>query len=460
MGGMLPDGPKSPMLWQSVNFLSRPTAYATKLASRYGDAWRFHTLVGRGVAFCEASLARELFAAPPDTFVPHPIVGSIFGARAVIATSGPTHRRQRKLLNPNFAVGRIRALYGAMQRVIREHVERAFAEASRTRRPIVMADLAQAMTLDVILETVFGASDGLDRERARTALFGIVHGFSPALLSSHRLHHRLNPVWRRFDDARAAFDVWVDEVISARRARSETGLGEDVLGVLLSARYEDGEPMSDAEIRDQLGTLLLAGHETSAIALAWGVYWLLREPTVLAELRTHLDALGSEPTADMITKERYLAATVSESLRIEPIVSDVLRECRLPLTVGKWTVPAGNMAVVMSCAILSDPRTFPEPRRFRPERFLERTFHPGEFMPFGGGQRRCLGAAFAEAELAIALGTIASEWELRLADRRPERAVRRNITMGPKRGVVVEVVGRRRATSSRSLDGELARELR
>lgn len=446
--GMIPDGPNSPMLWQSVNFLSRPTAYASRLASRYGDAWRFHTLVGKGVAFCEASLAREFFAAPPDTFVPHPIVGSIFGARAVIATSGPTHRRQRKLLNPNFAVARIRALYGAMQRVIREHVERAFGEAAQTRRPVVLADLAQAMTLDVILETVFGASEGLDRERARTVLVGIVHGFSPALLASHRLHRRLNPAWRRFHDARIAFDAWVDEVIAARRRRgAESSLGDDVLGVLLAARYDDGEPMSDAEIRDQLGTLLLAGHETSAIAIAWGVYWLLREPAVLAKLRTHLDALGSDPTADMLTKERYLQATVSESLRIEPIVSDVLRECRLPLTVGKWTVPAGRMAVVMSCAILSDPRTFPEPRRFRPERFLERTFHAGEFMPFGGGQRRCLGAAFAEAELAIALGTIASEWELRLADRRPESPVRRNITMGPKRGVVVEVVGRRRPTS-------------
>lgn len=441
---MIPDGPKSPMLWQSVNFLSRPTPYARRLIDRYGDAFRFHTLVGRGVAFAEASLAREFFAAPPDTFVPHAIVGSLFGARAVIATTGATHRRQRKLLNPNFAASRIRALNGAMQRVIKHHLEGEMGEAVRTRRPVVIADLAQRMTLDVILETVFGASEGLDRERARAVLIEIIHGFSPTLLASHRLHRRVFPAWRKFSDARVAFDAWVDEIIAARRKRAGGDVGEDVLGVLLSARYEDGEPMSDAEIRDQLGTLLLAGHETSAIAIAWGVYWLLREPIVLEKLRTHLDALGSEPTADVLTKEKYLQATVSESLRIEPIVSDVLRECRLPLTVGKWTVPAGHMAVVMSCAILSDPRTFPEPRRFRPERFLERTFHPGEFMPFGGGQRRCLGAAFAEAELAIALGTIASEWDLRLADSRPERAVRRNITMGPKRGVVVEVVGRRR----------------
>lgn len=441
---MIPDGPRSPMLWQSVNFLSRPTSYARQITARYGDAFRFHTLVGKGVALCEASLAREFFAAPPETFVPHAIVGSLFGSTAVIATSGPTHRRQRKLLNPNFAAARIRAMNGEMQRVIKRHLDATMGDAARTGRPVVIADLAQRVTLDVILETVFGASEGLDRERARAVLVGIIHGFSPTLLASDKLHHPLFLPWRRFHGARETFDAWVDEIIEARRKRTDGDVGSDVLGVLLAARYEDGESMSDAEVRDQLGTLLLAGHETSAIAIAWGVYWLLREPNVLEKLRTHLDALGSEPSADALVKEKYLQATVSESLRIEPIISDVLRECRLPLTVGKWTVPAGHMAAVMSCAILSDPRTFPEPRRFRPERFLERTYHAGEFMPFGGGQRRCLGAAFAEAELAISLGTIASEWDLRLADSRPERAVRRNITMGPKRGVVVEVVGRRR----------------
>ncbi len=437
---MMPEGPRAPMLVQSVQFLTRPTAYARRLTARYGDAFRFHTLVGHGVAFCEASLARDFFAAPPDTFAPHGLVASLFGPRAVIATAGPTHRRQRKLLNPNFQSARIRALHGAMQRVIKEHLE-GLAPLAKTGQRVVIVELAQRMTLDVILETVFGASRDLDRHDAREVLLGILHGFSPTLLASPKLHTRLFPPWRRFHDARSRFDAWVDRVVAKRRASGD--LGDDVLGVLLSARYEDGEPMTDAELRDHLGTLLLAGHETSAIAIAWGVYWLLREPAVLAKLRAEVDALGSDPSAEAFVKQPYVQAVVSESLRIEPIVSDVLRELRQPLTIDKWTVPAGFMAVVMSCAILSDPRTFPEPQRFRPERFLDRKFHTGEFMPFGGGQRRCLGAAFAEAELAIALGTIASEWELRLADSRPERAVRRNITMGPKRGVVVEVVGRR-----------------
>lgn len=443
---MLPDGPRSPVLWQSVRFLSRPAPYTRKLMGKYGDAFRFHTLVGTGLAVAEASLAREVWAAPPETFEPVGLVGSIFGGQSVIATAGATHKRQRKLLNPQFHGARIKAMYGAMQRVIRQHLA-GLVRSARDGSVVVIGDLAQAMTLDVILETVFGASPGLDRARAREVLVESIHGFSPALLASTKLHVPLFPPWRKFDRARRLFDAWVSGVVAARRAerggRGEGDFGDDVLGVLLAARYEDGEPMSDAEIRDQLLTILLAGHETSAVAVSWGVYYLCREPAVLSRLREEIDALGVDPGADALARLPYLQAVASESLRIEPIVSDVLRRCKAPLKVGPWTVPEGQLVAVMICAILEDPRVFEQPERFMPERFLGKTYHAGEFLPFGGGQRRCLGAAFAEAELAIALGTIASEWELCLADSRPEHAVRRNVTMGPARGVRVLVKGRR-----------------
>jgi cytochrome P450 len=167
-------------------------------------------------------------------------------------------------------------------------------------------------------------------------------------------------------------------------------------------------------------------------------------------LRADLDALGDDAPADAIARVPYLEAVCAESLRIEPIVTDVSRVCRKPLAIGRWTVPAGEFVFVNVCAILKDERVFPEPHRFRPERFLERKFGAGEFLPFGGGQRRCLGAAFAEAELAIVLGTIAKEWDLALADTAPERAIRRNITMGPKDGVRVRVRGRRARITPRT----------
>jgi cytochrome P450 len=199
--------------------------------------------------------------------------------------------------------------------------------------------------------------------------------------------------------------------------------------------------MDDAEIKDQVYTLLIAGLETTAVSMAWGVYWLLREPSVLEKLR---DALRGIRDVESLVKHPYLQAVCSESLRIEPVVTDVARKCKKPFPLGEWTVPAGENVFVNMCLMLRDERIYPEPHRFRPERFLERKYGPAEFAPFGGGQRRCLGAAFAEAELAIALGTIALEWDLELASRDPERAVRRHITMGPKNGVRVRVRGKRR----------------
>jgi cytochrome P450 len=426
-----------------MQFVLRPKRYVRDVQAKYGDAASFHSLLGRGVAVLEASLAREVFAAPPDTFSPIDTVGSLFGERAVIATAGAVHRRQRKLLNPPFHGPRIKALFGTMQRVVREHLEPLGAVSGGRGDVVTMTSITQAMTLDVILETVFGSGgSAADMDRGRKVLRAIIHGFSPAIITTQKLHSPLFPPWRRYARARRDFDVWVATLIAERRRRGE--LGDDLLGLFLTTRYDDGAPMEDAEIVDHLLTLLLAGHETSAVAIAWATYWLLREPAVLARLRGEIDALGPAPSIEALVRLPYLGAVGSESLRIEPVVTDVVRMCGTPLEIGPWTVPAGQLVAVMVGAILGDERVFPEPDRFRPERFLERTFHAGEFLPFGGGQRRCLGAAFAEAELAIAIATIATEWDLELADARPERSVRRNITMGPARGVRVRVIGRRR----------------
>ncbi len=438
---MLPPGPSTPALWQTYRFLVHPREETRRQVAKYGHAVRFRALIGKGIGFASPELAREVFAADPSTFETAPTLPSLFGPQALLATYGDKHKRQRKLMNPRFHGARVKGYLDAMQRVVKGHLgslERAASDGSS----VVIRDLSQTLTLDVILETVFGVrSAGEERERARGILIGLMRAIVPSLVPSAALHRAWFPPWRTFSRRRAAFDAWVDELVTARRAGGDPGT--DVLGTLLEARYEDGAPMDDSEIRDQLMTLLLAGYETTATAVAWGVYWLLREPATLARLRQELDALGPNPGAEALVRCPYLGAVVSESLRVEPIVTDVSRVCVKPLKVGRWTVPAGEVAVVNLMSILTDDKLFPEPERFRPERFLERTFSAAEFLPFGGGARRCLGAAFAEAELAIVLGTIASEWELSLASPAPEKAVRRNITMGPRSGVVVKVAGRR-----------------
>lgn len=423
----LPPGPNTPRVWQTYLAVVKPLEYVRGLQAQYGDIFGFRTMAGRGIAVVDPVAAREVFAAPPENFTVPFIAPSVFGPEAVIATAGATHKRQRKLLNPHFHGARIKALLETMSAVVYRHVA-----AVPRGDVVVLTDLTRAIALDIILEAIFGDADEADHVRGRAILSEMVQAFSPSFLPSKRLHTRLFPPWRRYTDARAAFDVWVDAVIAERRRTKK--LGDDLLGLFLVTKYEDGSPMGDSEIRDQLVTLLLAGHETSATAIAWALYYLLKDRPTLEKLRAEI---GTNRSPEALVKNAYLGAVGSEALRIEPIVSDVMRVCARPFQFREWQLEKGETLAVMLTGILRHPKIYPEPDRFRPERFLERSYSATEFLPFGGGSRRCLGAAFAESEMAIAIGTIASEWELELADAQPERAVRHNITMGPARGVRV-----------------------
>jgi cytochrome P450 len=266
----------------------------------------------------------------------------------------------------------------------------------------------------------------------------MLDGFSPAVLFSKHVRTPLFPPWRRFVAARDDFYALARDALAARRAGKASG--DDILGMLIDARFDDGAAMSDEEIHAHLLTLLIAGHETTAIALAWGAYFLAREPEILAKLRVELRGVSA---TDAIARLPFLGAVCDETLRVRPVVPDVVRPVREATSIGEWKVPAGDAIIIALQAILSDPAVFPDPERFRPERFLERKFSPAEFPPFGGGHRRCLGATFAEMELRVVLATLAAGWDIELVDGDPEPSVRRNVTMAPGRGVRVRL--RRRA---------------
>jgi cytochrome P450 len=436
---MLPPGTWHPAVWQTYRFMTDPLGYSHEVEARYGKTLRARALNGVGVITSDPEMIKLVFAADPDTFETVSVIREIFGPMSVIATAGPTHRRQRKLLNPRFNGARMRDLLSAMQRVTTASFE-VLARARATGQPVVILEVAQDLTLDVILEAVFGATPGLDRAAARRILKELVSALAPSFFGAPMMRSRWNPSWQRYRAARAGFDAMVDARASERRAAGSGGA--DLLGALVEARYEDGAAMEDAEIRDQLYTLLIAGHETTAVTIAWAVYWLLREPAVLERLRAELATVAASDL-EATQKLPYLDAVCREALRIEPAVTDVARVCKKPLSLGPYTVPAGELVFVNSCKLLRDEALYPEPLRFRPERFLERNYGPAEYTPFGGGHRRCLGAAFAEAELRVAISTLVRDWELALADGEPEKAIRRNITMGPKRGVRVRLVGRR-----------------
>jgi cytochrome P450 len=430
----LPPGPRTPALWQTARFLFDPHGYTRTLVERYGEAIRINATTGRGVAVTSAELSRAVFAADPDNFEVTSLVGDIFGRRAVIAIAGARHRRQRKLMNARFHGARIKTFLTGMQRVTHEHLEKLTAAPDAV---VVVNQLTQSLTVDIILETIFGSDPALDRARGRTLLTEAVGAVVPSVIGSRYLRTSWFAPWKNFEEARGRFDAWIDEMLAARKQRGE--VGDDMLGLLLDARDEEGQPMDAAEIRDQMFTLLVAGHETTATAISWGVYHLARQPETLARLRAEIDALGPDASPESLVRAPYLSAVVSESLRIEPVVTDVVRVCRNDFPLGGYVVPAGQIIFVLVCAVLRDPRLFPAPTTFRPERFLERSFTAAEFAPFGGGTRRCLGAAFAESEMALVIGAIARDWEVTLADSDPEVGVRRNLTMGPKRGVRVRM---------------------
>jgi cytochrome P450 len=233
--------------------------------------------------------------------------------------------------------------------------------------------------------------------------------------------------WRRFVRVRAAVDDVILEAIQERRADPHVADRSDLVSMLILASHEDGSKLDDLELRDQLVTILLAGHETTATSLAWALDLLLHHPAVMDRLRRELESGG----------EAYLEAVIKESLRLRPVIPEVGRRLRVPMTIGGWDLPAGVIAAASIYLTHQRPDLYPEPRDFRPERFLGTTTDIYSWLPFGGGTRRCLGAAFAMMEMKVVLRCVLTATQLRSTSPRPERATRRAVTLAPGRGARV-----------------------
>lgn len=292
--------------------------------------------------------------------------------------------------------------------------------------PFALRSHTQRITLAVILRAVFGIR-GEERFRRAAALVGEFADRADLITQIPVLRRDLGPFspWRRFVRSRDALDEFIYEEIEARRA--EEGEHDDVLSLLLRAEHDDGSPMSDRELRDELVTVLGAGHETTATALAWAIERLLRNPEVLERLRESIAA----------GEDDYLDATIHETLRARPVIVDVARKLNQPMSIGGHQVAAGTIVVPAITALHYREDLFPEPQQFRPERFLDAKVDNYAWIPFGGGVRRCLGAAFAQYEMRVILREILERTELRAPDSRPERVRPRNITLAPGKGTQV-----------------------
>ncbi|MCD6014729.1 MAG: cytochrome [Solirubrobacterales bacterium] len=433
----LPPGPAVPPAVQTAQWLFRPIRFLDSCRRRHGDTFsvKFIGFATPMVMISDPEAIRALYRSrenglpPGRSFALEPVMGP----RSVLLLEGAEHLSRRKLMLPPFHGERMRAYESLIAEVATAEIE-----SWPLRSPFPIHPRMQAVTLEVILRAVFGVTDPgrLRRLRAQLAEM-LVDTASPRLQLRLLLARRLgrpDPIEELRQRTAAADDLLRAE-ITERRADPGLGDRDDILSMLVAARFEDGERMGDDELRDQLITLLLAGHETTATALAWTVDLLLRNPGPMARLRAELEGGGDD----------YLRAVISEALRLRPVVPLAGRRLGSELRAGPYRLPPGTDVTPAIWLAHTRPEAYPDPLAFRPERFLAGAPETYAWIPFGGGVRRCLGAAFAEFEMRIVLRELLARCELRGARSAPERIARRNITFSPRRGTPVIVTARRPA---------------
>jgi cytochrome P450 len=424
----LPPGSRAPAIAQAVSYARDPLGFLIRLQRRYGDVFgvRF-PFFGRLVYVARPDLVKALFTGSPAVFhageANATVLEPALGPTSVLTLDDEPHMRQRKLLLPPFHGDRIERYGELIVEMTRQEME-----SWPVGEPFALRPHTQRITLAVIMRAVFGVHDEQRLQRFERLIddFARRVGVVTSFPFMRRDLGRLSP-WNRFLRSREALDEFIYEEIRLRRAEPGHEERDDVLSLLLEARDEDGEAMSDLELRDELVTVLGAGHETTATGLAWAVERLVRNPAVLAKLRDSI-AAGSDD---------YLAATVKETLRTRPVIVDVARKLKAPVTIGEYELPAGTFAMAAIAALHYREDLFPDPYEFRPERFLDGKADNYAWIPFGGGVRRCIGAAFAEYEMRLILREFVERAELRAVDRKPEPVRVRNITLAPAKGTMV-----------------------
>jgi cytochrome P450 len=392
--------------------------------ARYGKRFTLRLLqTPTWVHLSDPDELKELFTAPPDVL--HPGEGAsvlepVVGANSVILLDEQAHLSQRKLMLPAFHGARIEAVGGLLEEVTEREVA-----AWPLDEPISLHGRLQSLTLEVILRAVFGLDPGPRLDGLRDHLTKILEfGSHPASLLPALQRGR---TWREFVRRREETDQLLFDLIDERRASADGEERDDVLAMLLAARHEDGSPMSKRELRDELMTLLVAGHETTASELAWAFERLARTPRVSSRLAEEIDD----------GDDAYLTATVHETLRRRPVLPIAApRLVKQPIEIGGVAYPEGVCVIANSYLVQHDPAIYPSPYEFRPERFLDETPGTYTWIPFGGGRRRCLGASFALLEMKVVLRAVLSRAELAPASGLTEGSRRRAITLSPRRSAL------------------------
>lgn len=425
----LPPGPRAPSIVTSVRFLHRPLDRLRQWQAEYGDAFTIRfTGFSPGVYVSDPGAIRELLTGDQSDLLAgeaNSFLTPVLGPNSVLVLDGPRHLRQRKLLLPPFQGGHV----AEFRRIIRDAAERE-VDRWRAGDQLVLRARMRTLTFDVICRAVFGVTEPARVERLRDALCSVIDA-STAVLLVPGMQRDLGP-WSpggKLIRRKQVADAMLYEEIARRRGAPDLDERTDVLSLLLRARDEDGAPLTDEELRDELFTMLAAGHETTATALSFTFDLLMRRPEAFARVR---EAVAAGDDA-------YLDATAKESLRLRPVIDAAERTLTTPRTVAGWDLPAGTYVFPAIALVHHRPDLYPEPEEFRPERFLDGTTESYAWLPFGGGIRRCIGAALAQAEMAEVLRVIVQRVEFAPRRTTEDPIVMRGVTLAPKHGVPVTV---------------------
>lgn len=431
----LPAGPDWPSAVQVGLWLYRPFELLTHCRRRYGPTFTLSLIRWANVVIVsEPDAVREVFTGPADVLHAGPandLLTPVVGEGSLLLLDGERHLRERKLLLPPFHGERMQRYVAEMRLITEKEMARwPLGEPFPIHGPM------QSITLDVILRTVFGVEEGAELETLRAAIVDLTNSFNAFnMVPALRLDLGERSPWGKFLACRARIDALLHEVIARRRAEKSSAR-DDVMTLLLQARYEDGATMSDGEVRDELMTLLAAGHETTATVLPWAFHFLTAHPEVQVRAREEVEAGGPEGAAP------YLDAVIKETMRLRPVIAAVGRLLRAPFRVAGHDLPAGTVVSPSIYLTHRDPSAWPEPERFNPDRFLDARISPYAFLPFGGGIRRCIGMAFALTEMRVVLATVLLRFRARAIDGFEPRPVRRGVSMMPSRGMPIVLAPR------------------
>ena len=443
----LPNCITSPPWWQLITWIADPLGCQDRYSQQYGDT--FTIQLGKAATYVVTSNPQAIQAifnqsAKFDVGRANKLAEPLIGQNSLMLMDGDRHRRERKLLMPPFHGESLKA-YANQICLITEQ----FASTWQIGQPFIARTNMQKISLEVILQVVFGLSKGERYEQLKPLLADWLDMTDSPLRSSVLFLKFLQQDWGPWSPwgkmqrrQRHVHELLQAEIDERRMKHNEAGV--DVLSLMMAARDENGQAMTDAELRDELITILFAGHETTATTLAWALYQVHQQPTVREKLLHELDTLGEDSSPLEISQLPYLTAVCQETLRMYPVLPVIFpRIAKSPITIAGQVFDAETTFMPSVYLVHYREDVYPEPQKFKPERFFEREYSPSEYLPFGGGNRRCLGYALALLEMKLVLAKILSKYQFIAADDKPVKLQRRGFTLAPAGGVKMVMTGTR-----------------